>query len=347
MQIKVFRAANLQAALEEIRESLGPNASVLKTRQCRDGWMGWLGRSYVEVTASASDTESALPTGDARLAESSLALPHSAGAWNEEEDLLSLGVSPATVERWMRSTAGFLSAIGETAHVSRLEHLKQTVAREIRLSGPIQIPRQGRRVVALVGPTGVGKTTTIAKLAAGFRVRAQRRVGLLTIDTFRIAAIQQLRAYAQIMDLPMSVVESAEQMPRALAQLGDVDLILIDTTGRSPKGDHQLDGLAELLRTARPDETHLVVSATSTAAVVQSALEGFASAQPTAAIVTKLDETPYTAGVLSALTTGGGFPISYITNGQQVPEDIAVATTDHLVARLLPTRLEVQQFEAA
>ena len=70
--------------------------------------------------------------------------------------------------------------------------------------------------------------------------------------------------------------------------------------------------------------------------MVQSALEGFAAAQPTAAIVTKLDEAPYTAGVLSALTTGGGFPISYITNGQQVPEDIAVATTDHLVARLLP-----------
>ena len=347
MQIQVFRAANLQAALEEIRESLGPHASVLRTRQCRDGWMGWLGRSYVEVTASAGEADPSVIDDDLQRIQASLPNRIQLGTPGEEEDLLSLGVDPVTVDRWIRSTTGFLSAIGEHSEVSRLDQLKQTVAREIRLNGPIQIPARGRRIVALVGPTGVGKTTTIAKLAAGFRVRANRRVGLLTIDTFRIAAIQQLRAYAQIMDLPMSVVETADQMPDAINELGDVDLILIDTTGRSPKGDRQLDGLAELLRTARPDETHLVVSATSTAAVVQSALEGFASAQPTAAIVTKLDETPYTAGVLSALTTGGGFPISYITNGQQVPDDIAIATTDHLVARLLPTRLEVQQFEAA
>ncbi|MEO1526837.1 MAG: flagellar biosynthesis protein FlhF [Planctomycetota bacterium] len=345
MQIQVFRAANLQAALEEIRESLGPHASVLKTRQCRDGWMGWLGRSYVEVTASAGE-----PGADAAADESELNLRAAlapAASSTEEKSLLALGVDPTTVQRWTRSTTGFISSIGEHSDLSRLEQLKQTVAREIRLSGPIQLPTRGRRIIALVGPTGVGKTTTIAKLAAGFRVRANRRVGLLTIDTFRIAAIQQLRAYAQIMDLPMSVVETTDQMPEALDRLGDVDLILIDTTGRSPKGERQIDGLAELLRSARPDETHLVVSATSTAAVVQSALEGFASAQPTAAIVTKLDETPYTAGVLSALTTGGGFPISYITNGQQVPDDIAIATTDHLVARLLPTRIEVQQFEAA
>ena len=349
MQVQIFRAANLQAALEEIRESLGPNASVLKTRQCRDGWMGWLGRSYVEVTASTGEPDSpALVDGGELNRQAVLAsrLPIGSSS-SEEESLLSLGVDPVTVDRWMRSTNGFISAIGDSTEVSRLEQLKQTVAREIRLGGPVQLPAHGRRVIALVGPTGVGKTTTIAKLAAGFRVRAKRRVGLLTIDTFRIAAIQQLRAYAQIMDLPMSVVETAEQMPSALDQLGDVDLILIDTTGRSPKGDRQLDNLTQLLRTARPDETHLVVSATSTAAVVRSALEGFAAAQPTAAIVTKLDETPYTAGVLSALATGGGFPISYVTNGQQVPDDIAVATTDHLVARLLPTRVEVQQFEAA
>ena len=116
-----------------------------------------------------------------------------------------------------------------------------------------------RRVVALVGPTGVGKTTTVAKLAAGFRIEARRRVGLLTIDTFRIAAVQQLKAYAEIMDLPMQVVEKPEDMQQALDRLGDVDLVLIDTAGRSPKSDARIDQLVELLRSAQPDETHLVL----------------------------------------------------------------------------------------
>ncbi|PAY18547.1 flagellar biosynthesis protein FlhF [Rhodopirellula sp. SM50] len=391
MQVKIFRAANLQAALEEIREQLGPNASVLRTRQCRDGWMGWLGRSYVEVTASsgdqqrdaasltAEDTHRSLgrlpgnphtpntipidarqtlsvvgrmpmspsrPTGKPHLNHSRYSDPTA----DYRTGLISLGVSEAVADRWIRSTSGFVANLGDPVEPSWLEQLQRSVAREIRLSGAIRLNPGERRIVALIGPTGVGKTTTVAKLAAGFRIQSKRRVGLLTIDTFRIAAVQQLQAYAQIMDLPMSVVESTDQMRGAIDQLGDVDLILIDTAGRSPKGDMSIAGLAELLRTAQPDETHLVISATSTAAVVQSALDGFAAARPTAAILSKLDETPYTAGVLSALTSSRdrlGLPISYVTNGQHVPDDIAVATAQRLTERLIPAPAGVRQYEAA
>ena len=189
-----------------------------------------------------------------------------------------------------------------------LENLQRSVAREIRLSGPIQIPPGNRHVVALVGPTGVGKTTTIAKLAAGFHLESKRRVGLLTIDTFRIAAVEQLRAYAEIMDLPMQVVEQPEQMRPALRQLGDVDLVLIDTAGRSPRADTRIDQLVELLRLAEVNETHLVLSATSSAAAVGSVLQGFSATRPTSAILTKLDEAPYTAAVLSAITASATRP---------------------------------------
>ena len=398
MQVKIFRAANLQAALEEIREQLGPNASVLRTRQCRDGWMGWLGRSYVEVTASTGDEQKEpariiisdrIPSGhdpnhsddlkgraanqrvsigrqpiDSRQTQS---LP-GAGRFSvmsppdprdrllsdpyadDRTGLISLGVAPAVADRWIRSTSGFAANLGDRFEQSWLEQMRRSVAREVRLSGPIQLNPGQRRVVALIGPTGVGKTTTVAKLAAGFRIQSKRRVGLLTIDTFRIAAVQQLQAYAQIMDLPMSVVESADQMRDAIERLGDVDLILIDTAGRSPKGDMNVESLADLLGTAQPDVTHLVISATSTAAVVRSAIDGFAAARPTATILTKLDEAPYTAGVLSAITTSNefvGMPVSYITNGQHVPEDIAIATTDRLVARLLPSQVDMPQIEAA
>ena len=359
--------------------------------------MGWLGRSYVEVTASsgdqqrdaagmtADDTHRSLgrfpgiqhapntlpidsrqtlsvvgrmpmspagstspnrPTGATGLDHSRYSDPTA----DYRTGLISLGVSEAVADRWIRSTSGFVANLGDPVEPSWLEQLQRSVAREIRLSGAIQLNPGERRIVALIGPTGVGKTTTVAKLAAGFRIQSKRRVGLLTIDTFRIAAVQQLQAYAQIMDLPMSVVESTDQMRGAIDQLGDVDLILIDTAGRSPKGDMSIAGLAELLRTAQPDETHLVISATSTAAVVQSALDGFAAARPTAAILSKLDETPYTAGVLSALTSSRdrlGLPISYVTNGQHVPDDIAVATAQRLTERLIPAPVGVRQFEAA
>ena len=400
MHIRTFRAASLQDALNEIRQQMGPEASVLHTRQVRDGWMGWLGRTYVEVTAGLRDpSPSATGTGDrhteidsrlaiqdpsdgypASLADGSRVaggmvsggmasggmasagmvsgaqsvLPLPLQAYREE--LLTIGVDPSTADRWLSATASFAASLGDSVTGTSvsgtpwLEHLQRSVARELRIGSPIRTQPGDRRVVALVGPTGVGKTTTVAKLAAGFRIEARRRVGLLTIDTFRIAAVQQLKAYAEIMDLPMEVVEKPSEMQPALERLGDVDLVLIDTAGRSPRSDARIDQLVELLRAAQPDETHLVLSATSSASTIGSALEGFAPVRPTAAILTKLDEAPQTAGALSAIVAGdqfAGVPLSYTTNGQQVPDDIATADAESLLSRLLPAKVIVSQMEAA
>jgi flagellar biosynthesis protein FlhF len=152
------------------------------------------------------------------------------------------------------------------------------------------------------------------------------------------------------MDLPMEVVEKPNQMQPALERMGDVDLVLIDTAGRSPRNDARIEQLVELLRSAQPDETHLVLSATSSMSTIQSAIRGFAPVRPTAAILTKLDESPYTAGVLSAIVATdrfSGVPLSYTTNGQQVPDDISTADPESLLSRLLPERVTVSQLEAA
>lgn len=373
MHIRTFRAASLQDALEQIRQQMGPDASVLHTRQVRDGWMGWLGRTYVEVTAGLKDLAGTshevqsirLATRDddgdhyfrgrvASLPTSSSTLPLPLQTYREE--LLAAGVAPATTDRWLTATASFAAGLGDApggtfvSGTPWLEHLQRSIGRELRIGSPILTQPGDRRIVALVGPTGVGKTTTVAKLAAGFRIEARRRVGLVTIDTFRIAAVQQLEAYAEIMDLPMEVVEKPEQMQPALDRLGDVDLVLIDTAGRSPRSDARIDQLVELLHSAQPDETHLVLSSNSSASAIKSILDGFAPVQPTSAILTKLDESPHTAGVLSAIAANdhfAGIPLSYVTNGQQVPDDIATADREYLLSRLLPARITLDQIEAA
>lgn len=390
METRTFRADSLQDALEEIRRQMGSSASVLHTRQVRDGWMGWLGRTYVEVTAAEipegdepaeptsapisnhpaqetnrlTDTRSWIQPATEISGDISDTNPPIIGLPNSTDDadllppalkiyrdeLLSIGVRPMTVNRWISATTSFAASIDDSIPQPWLEHLQRSVARELRLGGPIRIPPGSRHIVALVGPTGVGKTTTVAKLAAGFRIESKRRVGLLTIDTFRIAAVQQLKAYADIMDLPMQVVENPSEMRPALDTLGDVDVVLIDTAGRSPRSDARIDQLADLLRSAQPDETHLVLSATSSTSTVHSVLEGFAPARPTGAILTKLDEAPQTAGILSAITATNlfaGIPVSYLTNGQQVPDDIAVADAQTLLSRLLPARAAIPRIEAA
>ena len=113
--------------------------------------------------------------------------------------------------------------------------------------------------MALVGPTGVGKTTTIAKLAANFRLREKRRVGLITVDTYRIAAVEQLRTYADIIDLPMEIVSTPREMHQAVARMADLDLILMDTAGRSPRDEVKIQELKSMLAEAEPDEVHLVL----------------------------------------------------------------------------------------
>ena len=198
------------------------------------------------------------------------------------------------------------------------------VESEIRCGEPIT-PRPGRRkVVALVGATGVGKTTTIAKLAANFRLRSGVKMGLVTVDTYRVAAVEQLRTYAEIIELPMKVVTNPLEMRRALDDLAGLDLVLIDTAGRSPKDDLQIQELKSLLAEAHVDEVHLVLSMTTSLRGLEASATKFAAAGTTAMILTKLDEASGMGSLLS-VARHVNLPISYLTAGQAVPDDIEPA----------------------
>jgi flagellar biosynthesis protein FlhF len=199
--------------------------------------------------------------------------------------------------------------------------LRAMVEEEVHCAAPI-VAAPGRRRVALVGPTGVGKTTTIAKLAANFRLRDGIRMGLVTVDTYRIAAVEQLRTYAEIIDLPMKVVTSPREMRRALDELSGLDLVLIDTAGRSPRDELKIQELKSL-----------VLSLVASPKSLQATAEKFAPAGTTAMILTKLDEAVGMGSLLS-VARRVPLPVSYLTTGQDVPDDIEHASARR-VARLV------------
>ena len=241
-----------------------------------------------------------------------------------QQQLHAAGVDDVTAGAWLAQLKDFLAAKPQATLRDAQEHLLRIVEAEIPLSGELQLPAGERRIVALVGPTGVGKTTTVAKLAAAFRLNEQRRVGLITIDTYRIAAVDQLKTYADIMNLPLEVAATAQEMRAALAALADCQLVLIDTTGRSPRDAMRIAEQRALLAVADPDEVHLVLSATSSIACQQLATRAYASVNPTALVLTKLDELPQ-AGSLAAMLRESPLPLSYTTHGQNVPDDIRPA----------------------
>ncbi len=205
---------------------------------------------------------------------------------------------------------------------------------ELNCTGSITPVAGQRKVIALVGPTGVGKTTTIAKLAANFQLREGLSVGLVTVDTYRIAAVDQLKTYAEIIDLPMKVVTNPIEMRLALDELAGLDLVLVDTAGRSPHDDLRIQELEQLITGTGIDEAHLVLSGTSSEENWEATLNKFSSTGITSVILTKLDEMEKLGAIVS-LSRKTKLPISYITNGQDVPEDIEPAETTRLTQLIL------------
>ncbi|MEM6654442.1 MAG: flagellar biosynthesis protein FlhF [Planctomycetota bacterium] len=401
MSIKTYRAKSLQEAIALIRDELGPDASLLHTREVGGGMLGRLtGSRRVEVAASVdvqapsrfaksppTPTRPTTPTPPAeptppttppligRLATS----PPPTIANEQEFGELTSGSRSLDLDRMQhgvditeassssvkqldteapanRSDASLavltdlieanvsesiakrvLDDMRQRAEPYELDdagllrsRLRATLAERFATSGPIATGG-GRRLVALVGPTGVGKTTTIAKLAANFRLRERLRVGLITVDTYRVAAVEQLRTYADIIDLPMEIVSTPREMRAAVDRLSGLDLVLLDTAGRSPRDEVKIQELKSMLGEARPDETHLVLSTTGGVEQLASAAEQFRSVGATSVLLTKLDESTKFGHLLS-LADEVDLPISYTTNGQDVPDDIAVATPDSLAA---------------
>ena len=214
------------------------------------------------------------------------------------------------------------------------ENMVAKMKEELLVSGPLTLIPGRRTIAALVGPTGVGKTTTLAKLAALHALDMKRKVALMSIDTYRIAAVEQLRIYASIMNLPFQAVSTPEECKRTLERFAGADLVLIDTAGRSQRDRVRIEEMKPFLREVEGIEICLVMSSTHREDALLAAASQFDLLGVDRLIFTKLDENATHGGMLNHLAAIKK-PLSYLTTGQRVPEDIEVATQERLVSLVL------------
>lgn len=181
--------------------------------------------------------------------------------------------------------------------------------------------KSGPFLLALVGPTGAGKTTTAAKLALHAQAFGSQRVGLLTLDTYRVGALEQIQQYAEVTNLPLEVAYDVREIPGAVQRLAECDVVIVDTPGRSPRARDANSQWQAMLRAVSPDETHLVLPATMRGDAVGTLIASLAPCRITHAIVSKLDEL-HDERAVADVAARMDFPIRWVTDGQAVPADL-------------------------
>lgn len=248
-----------------------------------------------------------------------------------ERFLLKQGLSEDQVNRLLADLSNEHVSIVH-AQTACLEHIQSGIIQQLGALDAFQPIASDSRVVVFVGPTGVGKTTSIAKIAALHVLAGQRKVGLLTTDTYRIAAIQQLQTYADILDVPFVVADGVDEVKKAMQRLDECDLILVDTAGRNFRELSTIRTTDKLLQELQPDESILVMSLTAKPEDADAIIEICEPLNIDKLLFTKLDETD-TVGTVPRLMMKYDLAMCYVTTGQNVPDDIDMLNVSQILSR--------------
>jgi flagellar biosynthesis protein FlhF len=340
MQIKRFEAPDMQEAMRQVKETLGPEAIILSTKTVRRpaGPTPMPRPSRVEVVAATDHPATEKPKPSPKAAP--LFLPRlenqkSSAAPLENpflQKMLSAGISPEFISELAKGLRGWRAdSRREGNPESWLHYLRWKLMEAVEVTGP---EVEGAKVWSFIGPTGVGKTTTLAKLAAHFSLRLAQRITLVTIDTYRIGAVDQLKTYARILGLPLEIATGREEFQEILWSHRDQDWVLVDTAGRNPYSQEQLEELKGILSVDPRVENHLVLSATTKDFDLARVVQRFSLLPIRSYIFTKLDETDEYTSLFNLLLRFKR-PLSYLTNGQKVPEDIELATKGKVASLVL------------
>ncbi|MFP8784274.1 flagellar biosynthesis protein FlhF [Planococcus plakortidis] len=351
MRLKTYRVTTMPEAMALIKRDLGDDALILNTKKVKTGGLfGLFRKDCLEVTAAAETAEqSALKAvAPAKAQPAPAEAPATKGQENDAlmEELQSLkrlmmheGPEDRLPEP-LRPLRSLLEKQGveQTVQTELLSKLLKASENE----APVQeafhaelirfieqhqqaIKNESPSIACFIGPTGVGKTTTIAKVAAEQLLEHKRTVGLITADTYRIAAVAQLKTYGEILDVPVEVVESREQLAGALDALKDCDVILIDTAGRNYQQAEYIQDLQRLLPETQHIHTTLVLSLTAKYEDMVQIIGNFEALSIDELLLTKKDETA-SAGVILNLLHRYRIPLRRIATGQNVPDDLVAAT---------------------
>ncbi len=369
MQIKKFIAPTLKEATNKMKEALGNDSIILSTRIIESDTAAGFGKMF-ELTAGVEDDMGLIPS------TNQLQLTESNNNTKNFSDELNRLTNKIYVQKNFNDLTSHNKNIIQNKHFSFeqelneinqllelreiqkplinsiIDYLKEnksliktaedvdnntvaSIASMIPTSEFELIKRNNPKVVAFVGPTGVGKTTCIAKLALISKILHNLNVGLISIDTYRLGAIDQLRIFSEVSNIDLLVAYEPEEMPRLIKSFKDKDIIFIDTAGRSQKNTESLTETKNFLSTIKLDEIFLVLSATNTTKNLFDAAERFKPFNYHSFIFTKLDEAVAFGNLLN-VTTNFAIPVSFLANGQVIPDDIIASNSD-FIAKMIYT----------
>ncbi|HHV47134.1 MAG TPA: flagellar biosynthesis protein FlhF [Tissierellia bacterium] len=355
MMIKKYIGSTTHEAIEKMKRELGMDAVILNTRTVKQkGMFGIFKKPLVEITAAYEmDNKSSNRRSDmedikkisSELADLKGMVEKISYNIHQKEEK----IDPNLKEYWIKLVENGVQDTVATSIFSKLSQqvdlsikdsisirniVKRVLVEYIGESDPLKVKDGGQKIVFFVGPTGVGKTTTLAKIAAQMVLRKEYDIGLITSDTYRIAAVEQLRIYSEILNIPLEVIYNEEDMYKALVHLKEKDLIFVDTTGKNHKEVDKEDELFKMINSIKNKEIYLVLSSTTDFVTLKSILNRYSFIDNYKIIFTKIDEAERLGNILNIkyLTNK---PISYVTTGQNVPDDIKIMNSDEIVGSLL------------
>ncbi len=363
MRIRRIQGRNNQEALMKVKMELGPDAVIIHQRKIKPkGLFGFFRRPIIEVVAAREDKPVVIskePAAASNLTYQSLedelksiksminklsnqGKPHtSIENRTVKESLIKTildenDMDPLVMEIIVNDCQEY-EAGQQTGELNE-KYMREMIRRCFQKHVHINTYDPSQKVLFFVGPTGVGKTTTIAKLAARSTLNEGKKVGLISADTYRIAAVEQLRTYSDILNIPLKVIYQPEEINDAIKQLNHLDVVMVDTAGRSHRDEQQIFELKRLLDQVNEKEIYLLLSCTTRQQDIRDILNKYSFLGEYKIIITKVDEAT-AFGTLVNVPVMTEKAISFMTTGQSVPDDIEVVTIDKIMNLMIKETL--------
>lgn len=363
MKVKRYIAQDIQEAMFKVKSELGRDAIILHTRKIKKpGLRGFLKKPFIEVVAATDSDDPRILKNSTYNAENQKPQVISKSNNNStlDTEIDSIKNMLNTVITTLNKTANNNSEILDKFKTILLDSnidkqiadkILEIVSRQISISEKneksiknamkviikeylgdpyiIEKSPNKQKVIFFVGPTGVGKTTTLAKLAAKLSIMNDKSVALITADTYRIAAVEQLKTYSEILGVPLSVVYEPKELKNAISNYNDKDYVFVDTAGRNHKNKELLSELQKLIHQTDSADIFLLISLTTGYKDMLKIIESYDFLNDYKIIFTKIDEANYYGNILNVKVLTSK-PLSYITTGQSVPDDIEIADIDKI-----------------